>query len=118
VGRESLVGRFIRLVAERDRIDELPTIAEWFAKLEDRDAGRVRLEIRAPAELSQAEVAGVCQAFRELAGGEVVAQVRTDPGLLGGAVVELEGRVFDGSIKTALERLALRMAGSASAAGA
>jgi hypothetical protein len=44
---------------------------------------------------------------------EIVTHVTTDPSLLGGAVVELDGRVYDGSIRTALARLASRMAGSA-----
>jgi F0F1-type ATP synthase delta subunit len=37
--------------------------------------------------------------------------VKTDEELLGGVVVELEGRVYDGSIRTRLARLAARMSG-------
>jgi hypothetical protein len=47
-----------------------------------------------------------------------VADVAVDPALLGGAVVELEGRVYDGSVKTALARLASRMAGTGNGVGA
>ena len=111
-GRDSLSGRFIRLVAERDRLADLPLISEWYAKLEDEAAGRVRIGITTPAALSGSEVDAIRKAFRSIAGGEVVAHVNTDPGLLGGAIVELQGRVFDGSVRTALARLAARMAGT------
>jgi len=118
VGQDSLIGRFVRLVAERDRLADLASIAEWYAKLEDQAAGRVRVAITSPVALSDADVTAICKAFRGIAGGEVVASVNTDESLLGGAVVELQGRVFDGSIKSALARLASRMAGTMNGAGA
>jgi F-type H+-transporting ATPase subunit delta len=107
-----LIGRFVRLVAERDRLADLDSVAEWYGKLEDQAAGRVRVAITSPAALSDADVSAICKAFRGIAGGEVTASVSTDAGLLGGAIVELQGRVFDGSIKSALTRLASRMAGT------
>ena len=116
-GPDSLIGRFVRLVAERDRLADLDSIAEWYAKLEDQAAGRVRVAITSPVALSDTDVAAICKAFRGIAGGEVVASVNTDASILGGAIVELQGRVFDGSVKSALARLASRMAGTMDGAG-
>jgi F-type H+-transporting ATPase subunit delta len=39
----------------------------------------------------------------------VVLQQETDPGLLGGLLVELEGKVYDGSIRTQLENMKQRI---------
>jgi len=117
VGMDTLTGRFVRLVAERDRLADLGPIADWYARLEDHAAGRVRVAITSPVALSDADVAAICKAFRDIAGGEVVASVDMDEGLLGGAIVEFEGRVFDGSIRSALVRLASRMAGTTNGAG-
>ena len=117
VGPDTTLGRFVRLVADRDRLAHLPDIAEWYEKLEDEAAGRVRVAIKAAVALTDADVEAFRAAFRSIAKREVVADVAVDPDLLGGAVVELEGRVYDGSVKTALARLASRMAGAANGAG-
>jgi F-type H+-transporting ATPase subunit delta len=111
-GRDTTLGKFLLLVAERDRLGRLPEIAAWFAKLEDEAAGRVQLVITAAGELAPPELAAIRDAFRGVAKREIVTHVTTDPSLLGGAIVELDGRVYDGSIKTALARLASKMAGS------
>jgi F0F1-type ATP synthase delta subunit len=39
-----------------------------------------------------------------------VLQQETDPDLLGGLLVELEGKVYDGSIRTQLENMKQRIA--------
>jgi len=52
--------------------------------------------------------------LRELLGGissrEVVLQQETDPGLIGGLLVELEGTIYDGSVRTQLEKMKQRIA--------
>jgi F-type H+-transporting ATPase subunit delta len=118
VGPETTFGKFLSLVAERDRLARLPEIADWYGKLEDEAAGRVQLAITAAGELAAADVDAIRAAFRSIAKREVVTNVSTDPSLLGGAIVELEGRVYDGSVKTALARLSSRMAGTTNGAGA
>ncbi len=111
IGADSTLGKFVRLLAERDRLLILPTIYEWFVRIEDREAGRVRLTLKAATALDQNQVDAVVAAFGKVTDGKIAAAVEIDPDLLGGALVELEGRVFDGSVKTRLTRLAARMAG-------
>ena len=118
VGKDTTLAKFLLLAAERDRIGRLPEIARWYARMEDDAAGRVQLSITTAAELAEPEIAAIRDAFRPVAKREIVAHVTTDPSLLGGAVVELDGRVYDGSIRTALARLASRMAGSTNGSGA
>ncbi len=52
--------------------------------------------------------------LRALLGGissrEVVLQQETDPGLIGGLLVELEGTIYDGSVRTQLEKMKQRIA--------
>jgi F-type H+-transporting ATPase subunit delta len=45
-----------------------------------------------------------------ISGKEVVLQQEIDPGLLGGLLIELEGKVYDGSIRTQLEKMKQRIA--------
>jgi F-type H+-transporting ATPase subunit delta len=39
-----------------------------------------------------------------------VLQQETDPSLIGGVSIELEGKVYDGSVRTQLEKLKQRIA--------
>jgi F-type H+-transporting ATPase subunit delta len=45
-----------------------------------------------------------------MSGKEIVLQQETDPSLLGGLMVELEGKIYDGSIRTQLENMKQRIA--------
>lgn len=113
VGRDTTLGRFLQVLASNDRLSELPGVYYWFVKRVDEDAGRVRAVVTSAAVLAPNQLDAVVSAFAKLAGREVVPEATTDSDLLGGVIVELEGRVYDGSIRTRLARLAARMAGAA-----
>jgi F-type H+-transporting ATPase subunit delta len=110
-GTDSTFGKFLALVSVRDRLGELPGVAHFYTRMQDEAAGRVRLEITMASDPAPAEVDNICQAFRKLAGREVLPELRADPAILGGAVVELEGRVYDGSVRTQLARLTEQASG-------
>ena len=112
VGPETTFGRFLRVLASNDRLAEIPAVHYWFVKRLDEDAGRVRATVTAAHPLNADQMNAVVTAFAKLAGRKVVPESATDPDLLGGVIVELEGRVYDGSIRTRLARLAARMAGA------
>lgn len=112
VGPDSTLGKFLRLIVERDRVTELPGVQFWFVKRLDEEAGRVRATVTAANELTDSQTESIVAVFRPIAGRDVLPEVSSDPDLLGGAIVELEGRVYDGSVKTRLARLAARMAGA------
>jgi F-type H+-transporting ATPase subunit delta len=112
-GTDSTFGKFVQLVALRDRLNEMPGIDHWFLRYQDEAAGRVRLKVCTPEQLSTEASDSIIRTFSKVAGKEILAETTVDPSLLGGAVVELEGRVFDGSIKTKLARMAAKMAGDA-----
>ena len=40
------------------------------------------------------------EVLRGIAGKEIVLQQETDPSLIGGVLIELEGKVYDGSVRT------------------
>ncbi len=110
VGGDSTLGRFLQLVVLRGRLVALPQIYEHYQALGDAEQGRVRAEVTSARPLEQEELGNVIGEFARVTGRTVLARVETDAALLGGLVVEIEGRVFDGSVRTALARLADRMA--------
>jgi F-type H+-transporting ATPase subunit delta len=116
VGPDTLIARFAHLLARRDRLAEIPAIREWFQKLRDAAEGRVRIDVTTATPLAEPDMAKIIDAFSRMAGRRVVPTARVDARLLGGAIVEIEGKVFDGSVQTALERLGGRMAGRSGSA--
>jgi F-type H+-transporting ATPase subunit delta len=108
-----LLTRFICLIADHQRLTELPAIHRYFQQLLDQDLGRVRITIQSSAALSAQQHSDLVGAFTKITRKQVMPTVIVDPELLGGVVVEAEGKVYDGSVRTQLTRLARELTGSA-----
>lgn len=100
-----LTGNFLRVLAENDRLADLVAIERAYRALYDQARGRVHATIRLATPVGQEEIDTLVQALCRLTGKSVIPAVEIDPDLLGGVVVELEGRVYDASLKTQLHRL-------------
>lgn len=100
-----LMADFLRLLAQKDRLRFLADIQDHYQHLLDQAIGRSRARVRSAVPLLQAELADVVSVFSRLTGTTVVPSVEVDPELLAGVVVEIEGRVYDGSLKTQLARM-------------
>lgn len=105
-----LLGNFLRVLAENDRLKDFPIIAKSYQQLLERSLGRVQARIRVAAALSDAELQSLVEAFGRLTQKTVVPTVEIDPALLGGAVVEIEGQVYDASLKTQLQKIGASLA--------
>jgi F-type H+-transporting ATPase subunit delta len=100
-----LLGNFLRVLAENDRLKDFPIIERSYQRLLEQLLGRVRAKIRSASPLNDEELNGLVDAFSRLTKKTVVPLIEVDPELLGGAVVEIEGQVYDASLKTQLQRL-------------
>lgn len=109
-----LLTRFVRLLADHQRLAELSSIQHHFDRLLDASLGRVRATIRSASRLDPHQQNALVATFSKLTGKQVVASVVVDAELLGGVVIEVGGRVYDGSVRTQLDRLAKQLAGTAS----
>lgn len=96
---------FLQAVVRRGRGQLLRLIASEYAVLLDVKFNRLRAGVtlaRTPDEgLRRSIEAGLAKAF----GKQVIASFSTDPQLLGGAVVRVGERVYDGSVRRRLTRL-------------
>jgi F-type H+-transporting ATPase subunit delta len=111
LGVSEIVGNLVALLAERDRLVILPDVARWYDQLLDDALGRARVTIRSAAPLRGSEKAELVELARGLTGRrEVIASTDVDPELLGGVVLDIGGTIYDGSVKTQLERLSKEMA--------
>ncbi len=96
---------FLQAVVKRGRQDLLAEIALAYRGLLDTKFNRVRATVtvaRPPqAELQQALTA----ALAEVVGKEVLAEFQVDPEVLGGVIVRIDDRIYDGSVRRRMTRL-------------
>ncbi|MFQ5666774.1 MAG: F0F1 ATP synthase subunit delta [Candidatus Binatia bacterium] len=111
----SLLAHFVQLLADRQRLGELPAITAHFHSMLDHELGRVRITIHSARALDVEQERAIIAAFTKRTGKEVIARVVVDADLLGGVAVDVAGTVYDGSVRTQLERLAKQLSGTSAA---
>ena len=96
---------FLRLLLERQRIPDLEQIARLYRAMVDQQVGRVRASLTAAQPLAEEDLARLREAMSRLTGRTVVVDARTDPSIIGGVVAQVGATLFDGSLRTQLERM-------------
>jgi F-type H+-transporting ATPase subunit delta len=106
----ALAEHFLGLLLDRDRLTYLSSIVARYRRLLNESRGRVEAKVVAASPPEPAMVDRLRAVLGGLSGKEVVLEQATDPGLIGGVLVELEGKVYDGSVRTQLEKMKQRIA--------
>jgi F-type H+-transporting ATPase subunit delta len=107
------IRNLLLLLLDKGRIAALPDIARAHRELVDEQAGRARATISSAAPLDSAVEGRVKAALEKQTGKIVILDKKVDPSLLGGIVAQVGDLVFDGSIKTQLEKLGEQLTPSA-----
>jgi len=111
LGLSANVANLLRLLAQRERLDLIPDLARVYEELVDRELGRLRIVVRSAVALGAAEQERILDLARRLTNQkDVIASMTVDPELLGGVMIDIRGTVYDGTIRTQLERLSREMA--------
>ena len=95
----------IDLLAENDRLDYLPEIAQRFEELKAEDQNVADVEVASAVELNDAQLERLASALRTRLRRDVRLHCTVDPSLIGGAVVRSGDMLIDGSLLQKLERL-------------
>lgn len=107
-----LLTRLLILMGERDRLDLLPMVAAAYAKMWNAHRGVVAAEAVSATPLDATQTRAVARALGTATGREVDLSARVDPRLLGGMLVKMEGRTYDGSVRARLLALRRTLAGT------
>lgn len=105
---------FVSLLADHRRLEQLAGIARAYTHILDQRRQRVRATVTSAVPLDDGQRQALIAAFERKLGRTVLAETAVDPQLLGGVVVDVEGTVYDGSVRTQLQSLANRIAGGRS----
>ena len=97
--------RFLQLVVQRGRQYLLADIAEEYEQLVDRHLNRVHAVVSTARPVDEKLAAAVRKRLTVVFAKEVLPHFRADPALLGGVIVRVGDRVFDGSLRRKLKLL-------------
>ena len=101
---------FLNLLLEEGHLEALPEIITEFSRLTLNAQGGLECVMTCARQPDQATQDAVRKAACKLRGVEkVVLQIKIDPSLLGGFVLEMDGVTYDRSVKGRLNRLARGM---------
>lgn len=105
IGAHELTRKFCAMLARQKRLPALPVIADRFAEMASAARGEVMAELVSAAELKASEVSAIENKLSKVYGKKVSLKTRVNPELLGGVVVKIGSRQFDGSLAGKLQRL-------------
>lgn len=109
MGASRTLRNYLFVIVDQRRAGMLVEIEQAFSRLLDARQGITQATVSSAADLTPQERAELAAALTKLTGQKVQAQYTTDPALIGGAVVRIGSTIYDGSVRTQLERMRARM---------
>ena len=105
VGASTETRNFSLLLLDRERIPVIPAIARELRTMVDEKVGRVRATVTSARELPPEHYTQIQTALEKATGKHVLLDREVDDTLLGGVIAKLGDTVYDGSVRTQLEKL-------------
>ena len=104
-GYDSLTANFLNLVIELDKFKSLLKSEQTFMGRLLKASGRIKAEVTTASEPGEEEINRIKSALTSAVGRDVEVTTKVDPEILGGIITNVEDKLYDGSIKTQLERI-------------
>ena len=104
-----LFTNFVRVLAKHGRLDLLQGIRRQSEIEQERRAGKKRVGVSSATELSAESLASIKSSLTTSLGLEPILETRIDPSLIGGVVIRVGDTVYDGSLKTQVKQLRVRL---------
>ena len=112
VGMTKTVRNFIAVLMDHGRLESLDAVVAEYQTMADEANGIAEVEIVSAKPLAEDERNLLQWKAGELAGSNVRVRWSEDASLLGGAVIRLGSRVYDGSVRGQLEQMKQHLAGA------
>ena len=109
MGASRTLRNYLFVIVDQRRAGMLIEIEQAFSRLLDARQGITQAAVSSASELMEHERAELGAALEKLTGQKVQARFTTDAALIGGAVVRIGSTIYDGSVRTQLERMRARM---------
>ncbi len=104
-GASEAFARFLGVLADAGRLQELPEIAALYAELRAEAEKVIRAKVTSATVLPAGELDVIKAALKKRFGRDVEIDTAVDESLIGGAIIDAGDVVIDGSLKGKLSRL-------------
>jgi len=105
IGMFPQVRNFLAVIMDHQRLDELDEILTEYHAVADEQSNMAEAEITSARPLTEQDRVELEAQVAKLAGSRVRTTYYQDAALLGGAVVRIGSKVYDGSIRAQLQQL-------------
>jgi F-type H+-transporting ATPase subunit delta len=104
-----LLVRLLGLLVEAGRTDLLPGIEEAFRQAWNAERGVAEAEAVTAVELDEKQREALTQALAGVSGHDVDLRTRLDPRVIGGVLVRMAGKSYDGTVRGRLKAMRARL---------
>ena len=108
--RQTTAG-FLQVLLKNQRLSQLKEVADRFANVLDERSGVVAANVMTARDVPEKSKKALKDALATATGKIVRLNFTTDEKIIGGMVTHVGSTVFDGSVRTQLERLAVQLSG-------
>ena len=108
-GCQEYLLNFIKILIEKGLFREFSACRKRFRKCYNTDNGIADALVTTAVALDDSQVAKLKEKLEGISGKKVLLRQKVDPGILGGVRVDLEGQLFDGTVKGRLSELKRRV---------
>ena len=110
MGASKIIRNFLFVIADHRRTQLLPEIVNTFQQVIRQRAGIAEAEVTSAVEMTAGQKKEMAKTLARLTGKKVETKYSLDPALLGGAVVRIGDTIYDGSLRSRLSELRVRLA--------
>ena len=96
---------FVQLLCENSRIVFFGECVKEYQKLLDASNKVSHAKVISFVELSDSQKSRLTEKLEKISGNRVQVQYVTDPSVLGGIIIEMDGKIIDGSLSHRLQKV-------------
>jgi F-type H+-transporting ATPase subunit delta len=104
-----IIEGLLAVMAHHGRLSLLPLLADQFRRRFNINRGCVEVTVVTARELDEPHRRALAEKIKQIAGAEPLLRTKVDASLLGGVVVRIGDREYDGSVAGALKRMRRRL---------
>ncbi len=109
MGVSKIIRNFLFVMVDNQRTSLLPDILKAFQEVIRQRQGVAEAEVSSAANLNDGQKTQLLQTLERLTGKRIQATYALEPELLGGAVVRIGDTIYDGSLRSRLNELRVRL---------
>ena len=102
---------FIKILVERGAMYEFPECVKAYQECYNREHRVVEAEVTTAKPLTEEQKEKLLQRLKEMSGREVVIKEKIDPSILGGVLLQMDGKRYDNSVLYRLKTIRQAISG-------